>query len=105
MYGITKCFRTDAPDGPCLREHTTLPDDTRVLLGKGPASKGELSFFFQGLHTVETQEGCTYGYLSANGTPFSSIVVAAYNASGHAIFEIVDGGRYTSNACGIGTDD
>lgn len=103
VYGVTKCFRTDSPDGPCLREHTAVPDKIRVLLAKGPASKGRLSFL-QTLDRVESQEGCTYGYLSKEGTTFYSIVVAAYNTSGHSIFAIADKGRYESNPCGIDTD-
>lgn len=102
VYGVTKCFRTDAPNGPCLREHTLVPSKIRVLLAKGPASKGGLSFP-QTLF-AHTKEGCEYGYRSGDGTIFYSIVAAAYNASGHSIFAIADDGHYDSDECGIDTD-
>ncbi len=102
VYGVTKCFRTDAPNGPCLREHTLVPSKIRVLLAKGPASKGGLSFF-QTLF-AHTKDGCEYGYRSEDGTAFYAIVVAAYNASGPSVFAIADEGRYDSDECGIDTD-
>ena len=97
VYGVTTCFPAgDRSVETCLREHVTLPDDIGVLLAKGPASTGKLSWQ-QG---EGEGEGCVAEYLSKNGTPFYSIVVAAYNASGHSIFAIVDEGYYDTEACG-----
>jgi hypothetical protein len=106
VYGVTTCFRTDNPDGHCLREHTALPDGIRVLLAKGPASKGKLSF--HGWPIYGTEEVCAYGYGYGSDAetdpPFYSVVVAAYDASGHSIFAIADAGRHEAGECGVETD-
>jgi len=96
LYGVTSCL----PSGnrsvdTCLKEHVTLPGGIGILLAKGPASTGKLSWP-QG---EGDGEGCVAEYLSNNGTPFYSIVVAAYNASGHSRFAIVDEGYYDTEAC------
>jgi hypothetical protein len=96
VYGVTTCFpASDGVDETCLREHTSLPDDVRVLLAKGPASKGKLSW-----HQDEGEgEGCVAEFLSKNGTSFYSIVAAAYNARGHSTFAIVESGYADMEAC------
>ena len=101
VYGVTSCFRTDAPDGRCLRKHIALPDDIRVLLAKGPASKGVLYWNLGTQDGIETDEGCTSYYETASGTRYYSVVVAAYNDSGHSIFGIAYAGDYTAGECGV----
>ncbi len=97
VFGVTKCFPAgDHGDEACLREHTTLSNDALVLLAKGPASTGKLSWQ-QGLGDGE---GCVAESLSKNGTTFYSVVAAAYNANGYSIFAIVNEGDYDTEACG-----
>ena len=100
VYGVTKCIRTEASEGACLREHTKLPADIRVLLAKGPASTGEVSLDGLGPYYA-TDDGCAYGYSTEGGTPIFSIVVAAYSTSGHSIFAIAAEGRYEPRECGV----
>jgi hypothetical protein len=85
----------DGRDRTCLREHVTLPDGIGVLLAKGPASTGKLSWQ-QG---EGEGEGCVAEFLTENGTPFYSVVVAAYNANGHSVFAIVDEGYDIGEEC------
>lgn len=101
VYGVTTCFRTDTPDGQCLRRHIALPDDIRVLLAKGPASQGVLYWSLGMQNGIETDEGCTYYYETTNGARYYSIVVAGYNESGHSIFAIAYAGDYTAGECGV----
>jgi nucleoid-associated protein YgaU len=89
VYGVTTCFPAgDQSDESCLREHTALPDDIRILLARGPASKGEVAWP-QG---EGDGEDCTYEFLSEAGTSFYAVVASAYGASGHSIFAIADEG-------------
>lgn len=102
VYGVTKCFRTDDPEGECLRVHTAVPDDIRVLLAKGPASKGVLDLDIDGPEDADqTEEGCTTFLRTEAGTKFYSIVVAAYDANGHSIFAIANPGGYMAGECPI----
>ena len=101
VYGITTCFRTDAPEGQCLRQHVRLPDDIQVLLAKGPASKGVLHWELGSQDGIETDEGCTWFYETTDGARYYSIVLAAYNESGPSVFAIVYEGDYTSGECGV----
>ena len=94
-YGVTACLPGDLSDETCLRERTTLPEGVGVLLAKGPASAGSLSWQ-QG---EGDGEGCVAEYLTEKGSPFYSVVVAAYNASGHSVFAIADEGYVDSEAC------
>lgn len=101
VYGVTSCFRTDAPEGGCLRQHIALPDDIRVLLARGPASKGVLYWNLGTQDGIETDEGCTSYCRTTSGTRYYSVVVAAYNDSGHSIFAIAYAGDYTAGECGV----
>jgi len=107
VYGVTKCFPpTDNGDELCLREGTELPADVRVLLAKGPATAGELSWFQTESNGDEVVgEGCTVAMLDKNGTPYYSVVVEAYSAAGPSIFAIADEGYYDSEGCSSATDD
>jgi hypothetical protein len=96
VYGVTTCFPArDRSVDTCLREHVTLPDGIGVLLAKGPASTGGLSWQ-QG---EGDDDRCAYEYLSKDGTSFYSVVVAAYNATDHSAFAIADRGYYDTEAC------
>ena len=90
VYGVTKCFEppADAIDTSCLRKHTPLPSRVRVLVAKASAPKGTVTF--------RLPLGGDGGYASIDGRPIYSLVIRAYNESGHSIFEIVDPGI----ACG-----
>ena len=67
VYGVTRCFRTDDSEGECLLKGTELPDGVRVLLAKGPASKGVLDLDIvwdrgrrpdrRGVHPVQSDRG------------------------------------------------
>ena len=94
VYGVTKCFRTDADEGRCLRRGTKLPDGVRVLLAKGPASEGEL--YCGDVFSAEDDptDGCDSLRETEDGTRFYSIVAAAYRDDEHSIFVIVDAGGY-----------
>ena len=104
VYGVTKCFRTDDAEGECLRKGTELPDDIRVLLAKGPASKGVLDLDIVGIMGGDQAEGwCPQSHETAAGTQFYSIVVAAYAANGRSNFAIADPGSYSQGECAVDT--
>ena len=94
VYGVTRCIaepRDPAPDtsGPCLVTGTPLPESVRTLLGTAPASKGAVSWSW----TEET--GCDIGLPNdPEGPQYHSVVLAAYNASGHSIFAIAEPGTW-----------
>ncbi len=103
-YGVTKCFRTDDSDGPCLRKGTRLRDDIRVLLGRGPASKGAMDLDIAGIEgSDQADDGCTQFHETEDGTKFYSIVVAAYAADGRSNFAIADPGSYSAGECPVDT--
>ena len=63
VYGVTECLAkpaNPAPDttGPCLVEHTPLPESVRTLLATGPASGGEVSWTWTG--TFDCEVGLAY---------------------------------------------
>ena len=90
VYGVTTCFEPEASgvDDYCLRKGTPLPSRHRVLVAKVPASKGTVTFRlpFGG-----------HGSWAKDGRNIYSLVIAAYNESGHSIFEIVDPGSYCAS--------
>lgn len=105
VYGITKCFpSTDSADGRCLREGTEPPDDVRVLLAKGPALTGELSWFQTERDGEVAGKGCAFPMLDKSGTPYYSVVVASYDEAGQSVFAIADEGYYDSERCSSDTD-
>jgi len=88
VYGVTKCFDLGAgsADDSCLRKQTPLPAELRVLVARASASKGKVTF--------RLPLGGDGGFADEDGRPIYSFVIAAYNESGHSIFEIVDPGTY-----------
>jgi hypothetical protein len=90
-YGVTTCFRTEATEGKCLRRGTRLPDDTRMLLAKGPAAKGRLMLPLVGYGGTDQLDGwCAAAHWAEDdGPPIYSIVIAAYDQNGHSAFAIV----------------
>jgi hypothetical protein len=104
VYGVTRCFRTDDTEGACLRKGTELPDDIRVLLAKGPASKGVMDLDIVGIGGGDqAEEGCTQFNETEDGTRFYSIVAAAYAANGRSVFAIADPGNYSPGECPVDT--
>ncbi len=91
VYGVTKCFEPGASgvdDDSCLRKGTPLPSRLRVLVAKEPASMGTVTF--------RLPLGDQGGW-AKDGRDIHSFVIAAYNDSGHSIFEIVDPGSYCAS--------
>lgn len=94
VYGVTRCLPDD--EGTCLGVHTPLPDNIRVLLAKAPASQGKVTWDQAWGDIVPIEDdpdwACTTTFESGNGTPYFSVVVAAYGAGGNSVFSIVDPG-------------
>jgi hypothetical protein len=87
VYGVTKCFAPPA-GGPCLVEHTPLPESVRELIATAPASKGSVSWTWPNWEDVG-------GAVMAHGsTIYEAVVIAAYNADGHSKFIIVESGEW-----------
>ena len=94
VYGVTECVARPAdpaPDtsGPCLVVHTPLPEGVRTLLATAPASGGVASWTWTG--TFDCEVGLAY---DPTGSPYHSIVLAAYGASDHSIFAIAEPGSW-----------
>jgi hypothetical protein len=104
-YGVTTCFRTKATEGRCLRRGTPLPDDTRMLLAKGSASKGRLTLPLVGYGGMNSLgDWCAAVHrVTDDGEPIYSIVIAAYDENRHSIFAIVEPGRYNDGECAVDT--
>lgn len=104
-YGVTTCFRTKATEGKCLRRSTRLPDDTRMLLAKGPASKGSLALPLVGHGGMNSLgDWCAAVHrVTDDGEPIYSIVIAAYDENGHSNFAIVVPGIYNDGECAVDT--
>jgi hypothetical protein len=94
VNGVTKCIGMPANPSPgtsgsCLVTGTPLPGSVRTLLGTAPASKGVVSWSWT------EESGCDIGLASDPGGPqYYSVVVAAYNATGHSIFAIAEPGGW-----------
>jgi len=94
VYGVTECVAKPAnpsPDthGPCLVEHTRLPESVRTLLATAPASDGVASWTWIG--TFDCEVGLAY---DPSGPAYHAVVLAAYSASDHSIFAIAEPGRW-----------
>jgi hypothetical protein len=95
VYGVTACLAmpanpTPGSSGPCLVEHTPLPESVRTLLATAPASAGAASWTWSGTF------GCgepNPGY-DPKGPAYFAVVLAAYSASGHSIFAIAEPGGW-----------
>jgi hypothetical protein len=94
VYGVTECIAEPASprpatSGPCLVEHTALPDSVRTLLASAPASAGVASW------TWTQQTGCEVGLANdPDGPRYHAVVLASYSASGHSIFAIAEPGEW-----------
>ena len=95
VYGVTECIAMpdDAgPDtgGPCLVRGTPLPASVRTLLASAPASEGSVSWTWTGSFEC----GDPYPAYDPEGPTYHSIVLAAYNSSGHSTFAIAEPGAW-----------
>jgi hypothetical protein len=95
VYGVTECIARPpdpAPNtqGPCLVEHTLLPESVRTLLATARASDGAASWTFTG--TSDCGEGLAY---DLRGPAYHAVVLAAYSPSGHSIFAIAEPGEWS----------
>jgi hypothetical protein len=95
VYGVTACLAEPAhakpgTDGPCLAKGTHLPASVRVLLAKGPASAGKVSWSWMEM------DGCDpfFGGTAPDGQSYRAVVVAAYSAAGHSTFAIAEPGGW-----------
>ena len=94
VYGVTACIAMppspgEGADGPCLVEHTPLPESVRKLIAKAPASTGKISWTWRNWENIGSSVA-----MSPDGTAYEAIVIAAYNAAGHSKFIIVDPGYW-----------
>ena len=94
VYGVTECVAQPAnpspnTSGPCLVEHTPLPESVRTLLATAPASSGAVSWTWTG--TFDCGDGLAYDF---SGPAYHSVVLAAYGASDHSIFAIAEPGGW-----------
>jgi hypothetical protein len=104
VYGVTRGFRTDDAEGECVWKGTDLPNDVRVLVAKGPASKGVLDLDIVGIvGGDQAEDGCTWFDQTEDGTRFYSIVVAVYATNGRSSFAIADPGGHSPGECGVDT--
>jgi hypothetical protein len=87
VYGVTTCF-APAAGGPCLVEHTPLPDSVRDLIATAPASAGKVSWTWPSWDDVG---GAVMGH---GDTLYQAIVIAAYGPAGHSKFIIVRSGEW-----------
>ena len=95
VYGVTECLAeptplpTAASSGPCLVKGTKLPASVRTLLATAPAADGVARWSWK------EETGCNPGLQSDSAGPaYYSIVLAAYNDSGHSIFTIAEPGAW-----------
>jgi hypothetical protein len=94
VYGVTACIAmprspSEGSDGPCLVEHTPLPDWVRKLIAKAPASNGKVSWTWPNWEDIGSSVA-----MSPDGTAYEAIVIAAYNKAGHSKFIIVNAGSW-----------
>ena len=94
VYGVTKCVSrpanpSPATSGPCLVEHTPLPESLRTLLATAPALDGVASWTWTG--TFDCEVGLAY---DPAGPAYHAVVLAAYAASDHSIFAIAEPGGW-----------
>ena len=98
VYGVTECLSMPAQapeigEGPCLLEHTRLPASALSLAATAPASTGRATWTW-----IEdwSGEGCQWypAVSGPDGSWYESVVLAAYNASGHSIFAIAAPGSW-----------
>ena len=94
VFGVRGCLAEPkdpaaGTSGPCLVEHTMLPESVRALLATAPASAGTVSWSWTG--GFDCFIGLQY---DPNGPAYSAVVLAAYSASGHSIFAIAEPGLW-----------
>ena len=83
VYGVDRCFAKH--DGePCLVRNTPLPKGALRLIAQAPGTAGKLSW------TWPSWDDVGGAVMSPPGGPvYWSVVIAAYDASGHSKFAIV----------------
>ena len=94
VYGVTACIAmppspSEGAEGPCLVEHTPLPESVRKLIAKAAASTGKVSWTWPNWEDIGSSVA-----ESPDGTAYEAIVIAAYNDAGHSKFIIVDAGNW-----------
>jgi hypothetical protein len=96
IFGVTQCFPAAADsgktEGDCLVEHTPLPDSVRRLLATAPASAGKATWTWRGWDSIGGSL-----MMGPDGTMYESVVIAAYNSSGHSIFAIAAPGNWCTD--------
>ena len=105
VYGVVACVSMPGSpkpgsSGPCLVEHTALPDWSRVLLATAPASAGKASWSWQ-----QREPGCDIWYpvgVARDGRAYYAVVAAAYSTSGHSIFAIATAAQWVNPSWGPG---
>ena len=94
VYGVTTCIAMppspeEAEEGPCLVEHTPLPESVRKLLATTPSSSGKVSWTWPNWENIGSSVA-----MSPDGTYYEAIVIAAYDNGGHSKFIIVEPGYW-----------
>jgi hypothetical protein len=87
IYGVTACY-APATGGPCLVEHTPLPETDRQLIATAPASKGAVSW------TWPNWDDVGGAVMAHNSATYQALVIAAYNSAGHSKFIIIVSGEF-----------
>ena len=96
VFGVTECLARPAnpspsTSGPCLVEHTRVPASVRTLLARAPAADGVVTWRWTG----EVECGVGVPAYDPDGPAYYSIVLAAYDASGHSTFAIAEPGSWS----------
>jgi hypothetical protein len=87
IYGVTACYAPES-GGPCLVEHTPLPETDRQLIATAKASKGAVSW------TWPNWDDVGGAVMAHNSATYQALVIAAYNSAGHSKFIIIAAGEY-----------
>ena len=92
VYGVNECV-IQQESSPCLVPGTPLPKDSLDLIAEAPASAGFVDWTWPNWGFLED------GLMAHDGTTYYSVVVAAYDASGHSTFAIAATSDYCRD-CG-----
>jgi hypothetical protein len=83
VYGVIPCFAKRDGD-PCLVRNTPLPKGSLEFIVDAPAAAGKVGWTWPAWDDIG---GAVVG--RPGGTVYQSLVIAAYNTSGHSKFAIV----------------